>query len=71
MPGGSRQVNSKKESAMRCCGWLAAAMVVIGLCGCTFKNTSKNEETAVGGEQRESPPATGVTEDPGSPQPDR
>jgi hypothetical protein len=40
------------------------------LCGCTFKNTSQDEETGVSGEQRQSSPSTGVTEDPGSPHSD-
>jgi hypothetical protein len=53
---------------MRRYGWLLVLCGLIAVASCTFRDTSKNEQTRVSGENRESPPPAGVTEDPGAPQ---
>lgn len=53
---------------MRRFAWLLVLCALTAAAGCTFRDTSKQENTRVNSENRESPPPAGVTEDPGAPQ---
>jgi hypothetical protein len=50
-------------------GWTLVLCSLTMLAGCTFRDTSTNEQTRVNSADRQSPPPAGVTEDPGAPQP--
>ena len=51
-------------------GWMLVLCGLMMVASCTFRDTSKNEETGVNSANRESPPPAGVTENPGAPQPE-
>ncbi|HEX4150522.1 MAG TPA: hypothetical protein VHY20_16105 [Pirellulales bacterium] len=55
---------------MQAYGWMLVLAALLATASCTFRDTSKNEETRVSSENRQSPPPAGVTENPGAPQPE-
>jgi hypothetical protein len=57
-----------EEKLMKRYAWWLLLCGLMATASCTFRDTSKNEETSVSSANRESPPPAGVTEDPGAPQ---